>query len=252
MRVTPMIEEKVKSGLKGRIKELLRREYNFISGEKIQEMFAEDLIKLVEKTYRDPFHIQVGQVLWLGVKEDQKPRYGQRAATTEKVPVVLTLIAEEDIEMLKGGMSPSEIRKYRAARLFKEAREQNALLSHSDVAFLLNISYGTVGRDVRTYMEKTQEILPTRAIVHDIGPVLTHKKLIVQLYLKGYHTPEIARITQHSEQACDRYIQSYRRVRRLWKDGKDISFIQRTLGMTKRLVEEYVQLYQNMEERSNE
>ncbi|HEC56472.1 MAG TPA: DUF1670 domain-containing protein [Candidatus Syntrophoarchaeum butanivorans] len=34
------------------------------------------------------------------------------------------------------------------ARLFREAYEQNALLTHSDVAFLLHVSTATVSKQV--------------------------------------------------------------------------------------------------------
>jgi len=48
------------------------------------------------------------------------------------------------------------------------------------------------------------EIVPTRGIVHDIVRVMANKKIILELYRKGYQTPEIARMTNHTEQACDR------------------------------------------------
>jgi hypothetical protein len=97
-----------------------------------------------------------------------------------------------------------EITEMKIVRLFKEAYDQKALLTHSDVAFLLNISTGTVGRYVREYMKRTDEVLPTRGIIHDIGRAFTHKRIIIRLYKKGYQTPDIARMTNHTKEACDR------------------------------------------------
>jgi len=34
---------------------------------------------------------------------------------------------------------------------------------------------------------------------------MTHKKIIITLFLEGHLTPAIARITNHSEAAVDRY-----------------------------------------------
>ena len=74
-------------------------------------------------------------------------------------PVVLTLISKDDLEMKKAGYSDREIMETKIARLFKEAYEQGALLTHSDAAYLLHVSTGTVSKQTKAYMEKTGEIL---------------------------------------------------------------------------------------------
>jgi histidinol-phosphate/aromatic aminotransferase/cobyric acid decarboxylase-like protein len=60
-------------------------------------------------------------------------------------------------------------------------------------------------------MKRAGEILPTRGIIHDIGRAMTHKGIILNLQ-KGYLTPDIARITNHTQEACDRYIKAYKKV----------------------------------------
>jgi Protein of unknown function (DUF1670). len=94
---------------------------------------------------------------------------------------------------------------------------------------------------VKEYMERTNEVLPTRGIIHDIGRAMTHKKIILELYKKGYQTPDIARMTNHTEKACDRYIKAYKKVEMLSKtmNSKEIAQI---LGMGKSLVEEYIRI----------
>jgi Protein of unknown function (DUF1670). len=52
--------------------------------------------------------------------------------------------------------------------------------------------------------------------IHDIGPSLTHKKVIVEKFLQNIPTPDIARMTQHTEEACDRYIKAFKKVRMLY------------------------------------
>ena len=46
----------------------------------------------------------------------------------------------------------------------------------------------------------------------DIGPSLTHKKVIVTTWFKGYLEPEISRLTDHSEEAIHRYVKAAQRV----------------------------------------
>ena len=84
-------------------------------------------------------------------------------------------------------------------------------------------------------------ILPYRGTIHDIGPSLTHKKVIVALFLQNVPTPDIARKTCHTEEACDRYIKAFKRVKMVYGSmaPRNISL---TLDMSERLVNEYIAL----------
>jgi hypothetical protein len=239
MKVPSMIETKVSNSLKGSILGLIQSDYQFIAGDKIQDMFADDVVSVVDRCYRDSWKLDVGQIMWYGVKASEKPNYGKNSKNTPLKPIVLTLVSKDDLEMKNSGYSDREIREMKAVRLFKEAYGQRTLLTHSDVAFLLHISTGTVSKQVREYMERTGEVLPTRGIVHDIGRAMTHKKIILRLYKKGYQTPEIARMTNHTEGACDRYIKAYKKVEKLSKTMASEEIAQ-ILGMGKSLVEEYI------------
>ena len=53
-----------------------------------------------------------------------------------------------------------------------------------------------MSKQVREYMERTKEVVPTRGTVHDLGRAITHKRIIIRLYLEGYLTPEIAKRTK--------------------------------------------------------
>ena len=85
------------------------------------------------------------------------------------MPVKLTLLSTEDIDMLSSGFTRREVREKRIIRLFKEGYEQGGVLSNNDIALLLNISPSTVSKQVREYMERTKEVVPTRGTVHDLG-----------------------------------------------------------------------------------
>lgn len=241
MKVPSMIETKVTSSLKGSVLDLIRKDYQFIAGEKIQDMFAADLVDLVNNCYKDPWKLDVGQILWFGVKVLEKPNYGKNSKNTPLTPIVLTMISKEDLDMKNAGYSDREIREKKIVRLFNEAYGQGALLTHSDVAFLLHISTGMVSKQLKEYMERTGEVVPTRGIIHDIGRAMTHKKIILELYRKGYQTPEIARMANHTEQACDRYIKAYKKVEKLNRTMKSEEIAQ-ILGMGKSLVEEYIRI----------
>ena len=86
--------------------------------------------------------------MWYGVKASEKPNYGKNSKNTPLNPIVLTLISKDNLEMKNAGYSDGEIREKKIVRLFKEAYGQDALLTHSDVAFLLHISTGMVSKQL--------------------------------------------------------------------------------------------------------
>jgi len=64
---------------------------------------------------------------------------------------------------------------------------------------------------------------------------------IVYCFLTNY--PEIARRTKHSEEACDRYIRAFNKVRMLADRNMSVEEIARTLEMSSFTVKEYLNIY---------
>ena len=138
-----MIRRKLKQGMKEEIKTLIEKDYSMISGEKVREMFASDILRLFEQRQDRAMNIDSGQVMWLGVKREERQGYGKNASNTAIVPVTLTLLSPGDIDMLSSGFTAREVREIRMIRLFQEGYEQGGVLSNNDIALLLNISPST-------------------------------------------------------------------------------------------------------------
>lgn len=233
-------------GIESAIKHLLTDEYKFLGGERVQEMLAKDIIQLFRQYTRDPWSLDVGQTLWFAVDKDEKPGPAKTLAKMRVTPVVLSVTHDEDKVMRANGCSHKEVRRFKVARILKEAYSQNGVLSQSDVSALLGVSAGTIGKDIREYQDENAVILPYRGTIHDIGPSLTHKKVIISLFLQNVPTPDISRRTCHTEEACDRYIKAFKRVKTLYGRMSPLE-ISRTLEMSERLVNEYITLIEEKE-----
>lgn len=108
--------------------------------------------------------------------------------------------------------------------------------------------------EIREYQTENQVVLPYRGTIHDLGRAITHKKMIIGHFLKNVPTPDISRITDHTEEACDRYIKAYKNVRNLY-GRMNQNEIARTLEMSESLVKEYVAIheeYKKKEEKIND
>ncbi|MCK4829251.1 DUF1670 domain-containing protein, partial [bacterium] len=154
MNVSSMIKCKVEDSLEKRIIDLVKTDYSMVAGDKVRNMFARDIVKLVNDTVRDPHMVQVGQTLWVGVDENEKPSYGKNSGNTKFTPVILTPIHRDDLGLMANGYSCREVREQKIVRLFHEAKEQGTLLTNADVGILLGVSSGTVSKQAREYMER--------------------------------------------------------------------------------------------------
>ncbi len=216
-------------------------EYGFMGGKEVIELIVNDLLKIVNEHQLPLSKVKKGQILWQAVAKDETSSYGKSMSDTRTIPVILTLVSDEDINMRINGISITDIRKNVTERIMREADEQRGTLSQHDIALLLAISRASVGKYIHEIQTEKGITLPYRGTIHDMGRSVTHKREIVRLKLQKMSTPEIARRTNHSEEAVDRYINDYERVTRIIGifEPIDIAFI---TNMSVSLVMEYIDL----------
>ena len=165
---------------------------------------------------------------------------GKPLSECRRVPVTLTLSHENDLKVLRDeGLAA--LRKMRIERLTNEAKDQGGLLSHEDICILLTTSPATVKRDIAK-LRKRGFSIPTRGYIKDIGPGVSHKRRIVELYLKGYQFTEIERKTGHSEESIRRYLDGFSHVALLTEKGVDLEKTRQITALGERLILEYQDL----------
>jgi hypothetical protein len=245
VNMSELMRSKLESSLEDSIVNLIAKDYSTIAGKKPRQMLAKDIASLVSDNYKNMDRLEPGQALWLGVDVNDRPTYGRSRKRSRLLPVIITIWSKEDMDMRMEGYTNREIRENRIVRLFKEVYDQGAVFSNADVAMFVGVSPTTVSKQAREFMEKENIVLPTRGTIHDLGMATTHKRIIIKLYLSGYLTPKISNITNHSEEAIDRYIRAFEKVR-LLKD-KEIYYIHRATGMSPWLIKSYMEILNEWE-----
>lgn len=222
--------------------------YGYEKGEITARAIISDILKLVNDYFLvstlddDQHHIHSGQLVYMAVPVDEYPKRGKAIAQTRLKPVVLSFIADEDIEHIAHGFDSKSLRKKRLIRWVDEAFDQGALLTQLDLAMLLGVTEAVVSQYVNE-IQKEGRLLPTRGNIHDLSGAITHKREIITLFLEGYFTPEIAMKTKHSNEAVDRYIRDYQRVQILWQNNiTNLDQITQLTRLSKRVVQQYVDL----------
>lgn len=168
---------------------------------------------------------------------------GKALESVSKVQVWVTLDGgDEDLEIYRR-YGQLGLRRQRLLRVNDEIIEQGGLATQSDLARLLGTSVRTIKRDIAYFRDHGITVL-TRGSYSDIGPGVSHKRIIVEMYLTGMVYTEICRRMRHSARAVKRYVSTFARVVSLYEQGiKEIGEIGYYVGISSRLAAEYVELY---------
>jgi Protein of unknown function (DUF1670) len=181
-----------------------------------------------------------GELCYLAVDAEEPP--GKPIVACRKVQVRLELAVAEDQEVLRA-RGLAAMRQQRLARLARQARVQGGLLTIEDLAYLTCSSTATVKRDLAAC--RAQDVaVPTRGQIRDIGPAVSHKAKVVQLYLWGLQFTDIESRTHHSEGAIRRYLADFRQIAALYARGAKIPEIRAATGRSAALIAEYIGLYE--------
>jgi hypothetical protein len=184
--------------------------------------------------------LQAGELCYLAVAAVEPP--GKAIIACRKVQVALELAAPEDKEVL-GSSGLAAMRQQRLARLSRQAQVQGGLLTVEDLAYLTCSSTATVKRDLAACRQAGVAV-PTRGQIRDIGPGVSHKTQVVQLYLWGLQFTEIERRTRHSEDSIRRYLADFRQIAALYARGASIPEIRAATGRSASVIAEYVGIYE--------
>ncbi len=184
------------------------------------------------------------QIIYHAVSANEPP--GKSLNNLSLVSVTLTISEPEDAEIL-ATQGVSGLRKHKLLRIANEAYDQGGLLIQEDLALLLTTSTRTIQRDMREMREQGIEV-PTRGSIQDIGPTVSHKTKIIELYLKGYEYTEIEQRTRHTGDSIKRYISGFSKVILLSQKRYSPQQIRELTNQSEKVVQEYLSLYERYQE----
>jgi hypothetical protein len=228
--------------LKPAIVNFFEREFCGMFGPVVRENIAEALINLFNSLCPESSKLKPGQIIWNAL--DKRTRADSKNRRYK--PVILSLITDDDVSLFEKGNSVSTTRKNVMARMIREAYQQGGVLSTRDLSLLLVSSSSYLSQLRIEYEKEHKTILPHTGVIHDMGTTLTHKRIIIYKHVVEKKDPSIvARETNHSQPAVDRYLKDFYRVKTLVNDNKDINFIHHTTNIARPVIKQYLQLINN-------
>lgn len=228
--------------LKPAIVNFFEREFCGMFGPVVRENIADALIDLFNSLCPESSRLKPGQIVWNAL--DKRTRADSENRRYK--PVILSLVTDDEVLMFEKGSSVSMIRKNVMARMIREAYQQGGVLSTRDLSLLLVSQAAHLSQLRIEYEKEHQTILPHTGVIHDMGTTLTHKRIIIYKHVVEKKDPSIvARETNHSQPAVDKYLKDFNRVKTLVNDKKDIDFIHHTTNMSRQVIKQYLQIINN-------
>lgn len=225
------------------------KDSQFVQILKSEFEFSPRTARAVLETARETYNLDKIDPTLLGQKGEvvrsvisREAKHGPPLKELPMVEVVLTLLEGREDEMIGRRQGEKALRQRRILRMTEECREQGGSLTQEDLADVLKVSPRTIRRDIKE-LKGTGFTVFTRGITHDIGPSISHKTMIVNLYLEGKTYTQISRISRHSPDSIKRYIKNFGQVTFLHNKGLTVKGIAYSIGISVKLVKEYLELY---------
>ena len=221
------------------------------SGPRVRLALVRGISSMVTNYFPETTHLRQGQTVWPTVHRDEKGAYGKQIRDTRLQNVVLTLVSSEDAVKRANGTKLRDLKIEATARLCKESFEQDGVLTNAELALLLKRSPSTVGKYIREWESEHGEVLPRRGTIHDMGPTLTHKRIIIEkLFIDKKTVQEVSRETYHSLPAIQHYIGTFKKVLLCVRKGFKTDETAYAVGITSRLVRQYEEIIEEYRSRN--
>lgn len=228
--------------LKPVIVDFFAKEFEGFFGPVVRENIAEALIKLFEDNCPEIKRVKHGQMVWNALDAKTRGDSPKRRYKT----VILTIVSDQEISMFEKGISINSIREEVIARIIKEAYQQGGILSMRDIGLIMMIHPAQASSLRISYEKENKVILPHTGALHDMGSTITHKNQIIYKHVVEKKDPtKVANETNHTQQAVDRYIKDFYRVKTLIDDQKDIEYINLVTNIAKPVIIQYQKLIED-------
>ncbi len=215
-----------------------------IAGLNCSPFEAEAIVEKVHEIYAPLWEgntaPKLGQIQMLVVDASVPPNVP--LAKAKQRLVTLTLYAgAEDLQWRKSSSVPG-LRQKRLSRMSEEAFQQGGLLTLEDLANLFNCGVRTLVNDLRA-LRQNKIIPPLRSTIKDMGRAVTHRRLIISLWLEGLEYSAIARKACHSVESVANYVDKFKRCAALFRAGFDLATTALLVNISEALAREFQQLH---------
>lgn len=228
----------------GAMEAFFSSEFPQLAGDRARRSVVQGIVEMVHRFFPATTNLRQGQTTWISVAKNEVSSYGKSMSETRMVPVIVSLLAEDEAQQRRDGKRLRDIKREAIARACLEIDAQGGCVTGSELAIMFKTTPTTVSKYIAHWEAEHGKLLPRRGTIHDMGPTLTHKKEICRLlFIEGKTVSQVVNLTKHSTRAIDRYITNFRQVFTCKTKGLTVQETAHATKLSKRLVEEYNRLF---------
>lgn len=248
MRQVPDCQKRYNSAtqrfLKPMISNFFRQEFPKFFGSVVRDKIADEIIKIIDDLNVNAGCLKPGQLLWNALDKHTRGDSKRRKFKS----VILTIISENDVRFLAAGGALRVVKESAIARMINEAYEQGGILSMRDLG-LITLNYdGAISQIRKSYEKSNNVVLPHTGVLHDMGSCISHKDIIIRkVHIEKKDPTTVANETNHTQQAVDRYLNDFNRVRCAYKQSADLKYTHLVTGLSKHVVKQYINILRDVD-----
>ena len=126
------------------LKYFIAREFPRLGGPWVIELFVDKLLQFIAQYQVAQDKLEPGQLLWPAIAITESAGYRKPTSAMRHVPVVITLVTQQDIADLRTGVKWTDLLKRALVRAANDAYAQGGVLSTSDLSLLFHRNHSWV------------------------------------------------------------------------------------------------------------
>jgi hypothetical protein len=130
--------------LRSTLHSFIRREFPRLGGSWVVWTLVDKLLEIVDSYRFFQGKLKPGQVVWPAVAVDERPVYRKPMWRTRQVPVIVTIVNQDDVDDLRNNAERYQLLKHAIVRAAFDAYSQGGVLTCTDLGLLFQRSYSRV------------------------------------------------------------------------------------------------------------
>jgi hypothetical protein len=129
----------------GALEAFFSSEFPQLAGDRARRAVVQGIVDMVHRFFPATTNLRQGQTTWISVAKNEVSSYGKSITETRMVPVIVSLLAEDEAQQRRDGTRLRDIKRQAVARVCQEIDAQGGCVTASELAIMFKISPSTVG-----------------------------------------------------------------------------------------------------------
>ena len=130
----------------GALESFFASEFPQLAGDRARRAIVQAIVDLTLRFFPATTHLRQGQTTWVSVDKNETSAYGKSMAKTRLVPVIISLMADDEAKQRQNGKKLTDLKREAVARICHEVDTQGGCITAAELALILKTTPPTKGQ----------------------------------------------------------------------------------------------------------